>query len=475
MFKLHAWCVSLVLLAALAAAPLPGLAQRIDISGLETTQNAFRQIHGMLAPAVVSITSRIQENGSDNLGPFGTGPSAPRTFRATGSGVIIRPEGIVLTNSHVVSNATKVTVMLSNSDKQLAAEVVQTDPRTDLAIVRITDKGTYPSATLGDASKVKVGDWAIAFGSPFQLATTMTVGVISATGRSLPSPNDTYDYRDLLQTDASINPGNSGGPLVNVNGEVIGINFMIFSPGQEGGSVGIGFAIPIDDYTKRIINTMAEGRAVERGQLGVNIKNLDDAMREQYSVKEGGVFVDFVAAGKAAEKAGIKAEDVIISYSGTPVTDIDQFVRLVELTKPGATVPIVLIRDKKQTTINVTVGSATETASATAPAVAGVNQRKMGMEVSTLTQEIADRYKLPVSSGVYITRITPDTPAEEAGLRRGDIIVRIGTMEITNSEEFWGELGKATVNSKFGILLRVYRGEQATTLTLPLPEEDKKE
>jgi serine protease Do len=475
MFRLHTLCVSLVVLTALVVAPLPGQAQRIDVSGLEATQNAFRQIHGKVAPAVVSIVSRIQEeSGADQPNPFGLGPRPPRTFTANGSGVIIRPEGIVLTNSHVVRNATRVNIMLSNSDKRLEAEVVQTDPRTDLAIVRITEGGPYPAATLGDASKVQVGDWSIAFGSPFRLATSMTVGVISATGRSIPSPNDVYDYRDLLQTDAAINPGNSGGPLVNINGDVIGVNFMIFSPGDQGGSVGIGFAIPIDEYTKRIINTMAEGRAVERGQLGVNIKNLDDAMRVQYGVNDGGVFVDFVVEGKAAEKAGIKAEDVIISYNGVPITDTDQFVRLVEQTMPNTTVPVVLVRNKKRVTVNVTVGSATTTASAATPNAGSVEQRKLGLDVATLTTEIANRYRLPVTSGVFVTRIMPGTPAEEAGLQRGDIIVRIGAVEVKNAEEFWGELGKAVADTKYGILLRVRRGQQATTLTLPpLPEEKK--
>jgi len=469
--------VSLALLAALVVAPLPVLAQRIDVSGLEATQTAFRQIHNKLAPAVVLITSRIQEDNSGNNlynNLFGTPNTGPQTITAFGSGVIIRPDGIVLTNSHVVNNATKVTITLSNSDKPLAAEVVQTDPRTDLAIVRITDKGTYPTATLGDASKVEVGDWSIAFGSPFKLATTMTVGVISATGRSLPSPTDTYDYRDLLQTDASINPGNSGGPLVNINGEVVGTNFMIFSPGDQGGSVGIGFAIPIDDYTKRIINTMAEGKAVERGQLGVNIKNLDDAMREQYGAKEGGVFVDYVAPEKAADKAGIKAEDIITSYNGVPITDVDQFVQLVEQTKPSATVPVVLVRDKKQMTVNVTVGLATTTASAAIPAASTVDQRKLGMELATVTQAIANRYRLPVNSGVLVTQVAPGTPAEDAGLQRGDIIVRIGTIEIKTAEDFWGELGKAMPGTKYGVLLRVRRGEYATTITLPpLPAEKK--
>jgi len=466
--------VLLLLLAAWVMLPLSSLAQ-VNNTGLEATQNAFRQIHTKIAPAVVMITSRIQEDSNnDTFNPFGGGaaPGTPRTVTASGSGVIIRPEGIVLTNSHVVNNATKVTVTLSGTDKPLAAEVVQTDPRTDLAIVRITDKGTYPTANLGDGAKAQVGDWAIAFGSPFRLATTMTVGVISATGRSLPSPDDTYDYRDLLQTDASINPGNSGGPLVNINGDVIGINFMIYSPGDQGGSVGIGFAIPIDDYTRRIIDTMAAGKAVERGQLGVGIKNLDDAMRQQYGVKDGGVLVDQVAPGRAADKAGIKEEDVIISYNSTPVTDTDQFVRLVEQTVPGTTVPVVLVRNKKQLTVNVTVGSVAKTASNTATTPAGVDPHKVGMDIATLTQEIIKQYNLPVANGAFITRVYPDTPAEEAGLQRGDIILRAGGTQIMDADQFWTELEKTMKESTLGVVLRIRRGQYTTSITLPpLPAE----
>ena len=468
MYRFRGFFVLLVLLAAWVILPLTGVAQ---VAGLEATQNAFRQIHAKVAPAVVSITSRITENADDGMSnPFGM-PRSPRTFTANGSGVIIRADGIVLTNSHVVNNATRVNVTLSGAEKSLPAEVVQTDPRTDLAIVRITEKGAYPTAALGDATKVHVGDWAIAFGSPFRLASTMTVGVISATGRTLPSPNDTFNYRDLLQTDASINPGNSGGPLVNINGDVIGVNFMIYSPG-EGGSVGIGFAIPVNDYTKRLIDTMTAGKAVERGHLGVSIKDLDDAMRRQYGVPDGGVFVDQVAQGKAAEKAGIKEEDVIIVFNGVQVTNTDQLVRIIEQTAPGTTVPVVLMRDKKQVTLNVTVGSVVQTVAGAITTLAGMEPHKVGMDVATLTQEIASRYRLPVTSGVFITRVFPDTPAAEAELQRGDIIIRVGEVQVKDTTQFWSELEKAMKESEFGVVLRVRRGQYATSVTLPpLPPE----
>ncbi len=440
------------------------VSDRDAVASLESTQAAFRLIHNKVSPAVVSITSRVEETSRSN-DPFdllfGT-PRGPRISSASGSGVIIRSEGIVLTNSHVVENATKVTVTLAGTEKPLPAEVVQADPRTDLAVVRITEKGKYPVAVLGDASKVQVGDWAIAFGSPFRLASTMTLGVVSATGRELSGPDDEFTYRDLLQTDASINPGNSGGPLANINGEVVGINFMIFSPGSTSGSVGIGFAIPINDYTRSIVDTLAAGRTVERGMLGVIIKNLDDAMREQYGVADGGVFVDHVAAGQAAEKGGIKDEDVIVAFNGVKVTDSDQFVKLVERTKPGTKVPVVVIRGKREQALTITVGAVG------VQAKADVDERKTGMSVITITPVLADQLRLPDIAGVLVTQVYPGSPAADAGMKRGDIVLRVGGNEVKTKEEFWRALADSLGGSKHGVLLRIRRGDQATTVTLQL-------
>ena len=469
--------VILTLLSLLLLVALPGMvsAQALPPQSptLASSQAEFRAIHDHVAPAVVSITSRMEETRPADQPDlfdmfFGRVQTSPRVTQASGSGVIIRNDGIVLTNSHVVSNATKVTVTLANTEKALPAEVLQTDPRTDLAIVRITQPGPYPTATLGDGSKVHVGDWAIAFGSPFRLATTMTVGVISATGRQLRGPDEDYTYRDLLQTDASINPGNSGGPLVNIYGDVIGINFMIFSPGDSAGSVGIGFAIPINDYTHAIINTLASGHAVVRGQLGINVKNLDDAMKQQYEVPNGGILVDHVAPNMAGAKSGIKDEDVITTYNGTRVTDIDQFVRLVELTPPDTQVPVGIIRNKKPMTLTVTVGSAAPVKTAQNT----VTEQKAGLTVTTLTPDIAEHYHLPMIPGVLVTNVAVGSPAQDAGMRPGDIIVRVGGDDVKTADEFWGLLSKGYAGSKVGVTLRVQRGDEATTLTLP-PLEQK--
>jgi serine protease Do len=458
-------CSLAVALAQAAAAAPPADALRV----LEATQDVFRSVHDKVAPAIVSITTRmtVQDNGGSDFFGFRSAPQ-PRTATAWGSGVIIRNDGIVVTNSHVVQNATKVSVQLSGSDKALPAEVLQTDSRTDLAVLRITDKGTYPAVTLGNADNVRVGDWAIAFGSPFRLSTTMTVGVISATGRQLPSPTDDTNYRDLLQTDAAINPGNSGGALVNIRGEVVGINFMIFSPGDNPGSVGIGFAIPINDYTKDIINTLAGGKPFERGLLGVRMSDLNATMREQYGVADGGVFIAEVAPGGAAEKAGIKAEDILVQYGDTKITSADQFARLVERTHPGSKVQITLVRNKKTEKVTATIGGVSSGATT---AQAG----KIGLTVTAVTSELANQFNLPGGAkGVMVTAVEDGSPAEDAGLRMRDVIVRVGTQAngeaVNTPDEFWTAIDKRFSAGAKGVILLGYRGNRQVYWTIERPK-----
>ncbi|HEX2951738.1 MAG TPA: trypsin-like peptidase domain-containing protein [Armatimonadota bacterium] len=446
------------------------------VAALEATQAGFHLVQSKVAPAVVTISSVTQTSSSDT-DPFGLSelfgmPQRQLTRRVSGSGVVIRPEGIILTNSHVVQGATKVTVQFSGSDKKLPAKVVQTDQRTDLAIVRITDKGTYPTAPLGDAKTVQVGDWAIAFGSPYGLQSTMTVGIISATGRKIEGPSGDFSFYDLIQTDASINHGNSGGPLVNIRGEVVGINFMIYSPGDDSGSIGIGFAIPINNSTKRIIDTLITGHAVERGRIGIAIDSLDDAMREQFGVRDGGVLIQNVLPGSAGDKAGLKAEDVITELNGVKITDTDQFIGLVEQIAPGTKVPVTVVRGKTVQHLTIVMGAESQSRTANAD---GFDAQKFGMSVMTLTPEIARRLNMPVNNGVLVTAVAQDSPAGDAGLGRGDVILRVGTTPVKTEDEFWTELSKAVVGAKYGVLLRIQSGDRSMTITLPLPlSEDNK-
>ncbi len=468
------WLIAL--LCFLCALPAGAAISESDaLHSLELTQAGFQAVHARVAPAVVSITSQITEDTQSSGGFydffFGQPPQTQRRrVQATGSGFIISKDGLILTNSHVVENATKVQVQLSGSDKKLAAEVVQTDTRSDLAVVRITEKGehNFPTVAMGDAKNVKVGDWAIAFGSPFHLATTMTVGVISAVGRELPSPDDQNRFSDLLQTDASINPGNSGGPLCNIQGEVIGINFMIYSPGSSAGSVGIGFAIPINDYTKDIIQKLEGGHPIVRGRLGIAVRNLDDAMRDHYGVskEQGGILVDSVLPGQAAEKGGMKDEDIIVEYHGTKIVDVDQFIQLVERTAPGTKVTVVIVRNKKEMELTLTVGEAPNDAQR-----ASVDQSKAGMTVATLTPEIAAQNHLSVTKGVVITQVEQGGPADDIGLQPGDVILRVGDDQVQTADDFWVALSKQMAVEKHGVLLRVQRGNMATDVTMPIIED----
>lgn len=433
------------------------------LNTLESTQQGFRSVYRMVGPAVVQITSTSDVTSSgtrQQVDPL----NQPRRETSSGSGVIIREDGIVLTNSHVVRNAKDVKVRMRGVEKEYPAEVVQTDPRTDLAIVRITERGTYPTARLGDAQAVQVGDWAIAIGSPFgKFTSTMTIGIISATGRALRSPDQDYNFNDLLQTDASINPGNSGGPLCNIRGEVVGINFMIYSPGDNTGNVGIGFAIPINENTKRIIDTLVAGRSVERGRMGIAVKELDETMRDDFSVPADlGVLVDSVMAGMAADKAGLKAEDVILEYNGERVKDVKSFIMMVERTQPGTRVPVVVLREGKRQAVTVIMGSDV----ATNPVE---DEKRFGLSVVTITPHLAEMYHLPVAEGVAVTGVAMDSAAEEGGLERGDIILRVGRDMVKSEEEFWTSMAKSAATAKRGVILRVQRGALQTTITMPLP------
>ena len=465
----HSWSASLLTVALTISSFFALSAQAVaappdgdnGLAVLQSTQAGFHAIQAKVAPAVVTIVSTM---------PGG---------QATGSGVIIRPEGIILTNRHVIDNATKVTVLMNNQTTPMAAQVVQSDQKTDLAIVKITDKGIYPPAELGDAKNVQVGDWAIAFGSPYDLRSSMTLGIISATGRKLEGPESDFYYYNMLQTDAAINHGNSGGPLVNIAGEVIGINSMIYSPGGENsGNIGLGFAIPINDYTKKVIDTLVTGKTFARGLIGIQVDSLSDAMRDEYAVPTGGILVQNVVPGGAGEKAGLKVEDVITAFNGVPVTDPDQFVNMVQGTAPGTKVPLTVMREKKPMTIDVTLGSdkAPDVVVGSWPGDApALNTTQVGLSVQTLTPAMAHGYELTATAGVLVTEVAAGTPAAEAGLAPGDVIQRIGKTDVTTVQEFWAALSKQMAASTHGVLLHIARGEQSRIVTLQkiTPPADK--
>jgi serine protease Do len=506
--------VSTVVAVTWLARPTPGTAAgdtEFDIASqsyLEALQSGFTSIADRVKPSVVFIVveqkverAEVQEDDvriygdprwRDMLPPelrdfFYPGPDddegradpwrldprrqrqrTPRIPMGQGSGVIIDTSGYVLTNNHVVGNAAKVTVYVAGGDSY-SAEVVGTDKLTDLAVIKIEPKGELHAAKLGDADEGKVGSWVMAVGYPFggtrfggrfdpaqRWEPTVTVGVISATHRQIPSDNVGRPFRDLIQTDASINLGNSGGPLVNVKAEVIGINQAIFSSPMSPGNIGVGFAIPVNAGTKEIIESLKGGEPVVRGQLGVLVAPLTSTLQEVYGADHG-VFVEEVMPDTPASRGGLKAEDVITDYDGGKVTSVDQFVTLVQTTKPGTTVELEVVRDGKPKTVEVTVEALSFEVATAKPKEAKAD--RLGLTVEDLSQEEAEEAEL--SAGVRITSVDPLGDGARAGIGPGDIIVKINRQPVTDVKSYRDVL--ADLEKGDPIAIRVWRQGRLST------------
>ena len=365
--------------------------------------------------------------------------------RGGGSGVIVDKEGYVLTNNHVIEGADKVKVKL-NDGREFTATVKGQDSRTDLAVLHIDSKD-LPVAILGDSDKLEVGEWAIAIGSPFGLEHTVTVGVISAKGRS---GLGTGTYEDFLQTDASINPGNSGGPLINIDGEVIGINAMIIQPGT-----GIGFAIPVN-MAKQILNDLIKQGKVVRPWLGISVQDLTPEMMEHFKVKEKeGVLVGQVFPGTGAEKAGILSGDIIKSVDEKPVKNVSELVKEILRKKVGQPVKLSIIREGKEMTMDVTTSAQPDKPEAARQKENG-GEEKLGANVQELTPQVAARYGISgVKNGVVITGVGDGSAAEEIGFQEGDVILEINRKKIESLRDFERAMKDASLEK--GILFHIHR------------------
>jgi serine protease Do len=392
----------------------------------------------------------------DQFGTPGAPGAAPR--RGLGSGFIIDQKGLILTNNHVVENAEKITVKFSD-EREFDAKVVGRDPKTDIAVIQITDgKGSFPVAPLGDSKRLQVGEWVVAMGSPFGLDNTLTAGVVSAKGRQIGAGN----YDNFIQTDASINPGNSGGPLVNLRGEVVGINTAIFS--RSGGNIGIGFAIAIDT-AKEILPQLIKTGKVIRGWLGVSIQRVTPEIAESLGLeKSRGALVSNVDDESPAAQGGIKVGDVIIGYNDQPVADSNHLPILVARTDIGKSVKVTIVRDKKQMPLTIKVGELKEQ-----EVVASAPQTgKFGLTLQNVTPQIAKSLGLNRASGVMITSVQPQSAAAEAGLRRGDVIVEVNRKTIANSGEFQKLLSQTKAGEN--ILFLISRGGSNLFLAMKSPE-----
>jgi len=424
------------------------------------TQQGFITLVKNVTPSVVNISTigkktlvrPFFESSPFFDGFFGEQGGRPQYRRehSLGSGFIINKDGFIVTNDHVVRDAETIQVKLSN-ESVYTGKVIGSDPKTDIAVIKIDSKEPLTAAVFGDSSKLQVGQWAVAIGNPFGLDRTVTVGVVSATGRS---NMGIETYEDFIQTDASINPGNSGGPLLNIHGEVIGINTAIVAAGQ-----GIGFAIPVN-MAKQVVTQLISKGNVSRGWLGVSIQSVSAEMARSFGLaKSYGALVNDVVPGGPAAKAGILQGDVITSFDGTQVKDVRQLQRIVGETPIGKKVEVDLYREGKQLKVSVT----------TAPAESAPAQKPTEREAGTLglsVQELTPEMRAHGMSGVMVSDLEPGGIAEDSGIQRGDVIVSVNQKKVRNLAEYQKALRDA--GSRGAVALLVRRGSASIYFALKL-------
>jgi serine protease Do len=406
----------------------------------------FSALADTVSPAVVHIrVEKTVKGGGPASGPFGRNPfgggeQSPDFFghrfgpghrpdfkqRGQGSGFIIDRDGYIVTNNHVVDDADTIKVILKD-ETEYPAKVVGQDPVTDIALIKIEAKGNLPTVTLGSSDDLKVGEWVTAIGSPFGLQYTVTAGIVSAKGRVIGSG----PYDDFIQTDASINPGNSGGPLINMKGEVVGINTMIIAGGQ-----GIGFAIPID-MAKGIVTQLEANGEVTRGWLGVTIQDLKGDLADYYGLKgKTGVLVASVVPGDPADKAGIKPKDVIIDVNGQAVNTSHDLTSLAANLGVGDKARVTILRNGKSETLEVRVGKRPLTMASVSGNRQKQKEGEYGFSVTDVTPELARRYNLEDTAGVMVVGVQPKSKAEAAGIRQGDLIIEINHQNVASVKDF---------------------------------------
>ncbi len=433
----------------------------------------FVRLSDKLSPAVVNISTTSQGETPPQMGgqgPFGHGdprefwepferffgPLPHRSFkqRSLGSGFIINRDGYILTNNHVIENADEIVVRLTN-EKEYKAKVVGRDPKTDLAVIKIDDAPDLATVTLGDSDELRVGEWVMAIGNPFGLDHTVTAGIVSAKGRYIGQGS----YDNFIQTDAAINPGNSGGPLINLKGEVVGINSAIFS--RAGGNIGIGFAIPVNIAKELLPELEAKGK-VTRGWLGVLIQKVTPDIADSLGLKDAkGALVADVMKGGPAEEAGIKVGDVIVQFDGHAVKDSTELPLLVARTPVGSTVKVTVLREKGSETMSVKIGELKEEEEVAAPG----KEEGFGLTVQPLTPDIAESLGLSSDiKGVVVSAVEPGSPADDAGLHRGDVILEVNREAVKDVASYRKAL-KATAKGK-SVLLLVRRGDNTIFLAL---------
>ena len=434
----------------------------------------FAAVVKNVLPAVVNISSsRLVKPQQNQLNPFFNNPffqqffggqmpqARPQREEALGSGIIVTHDGYILTNNHVVAKGTDIKVFLPNK-QQYPAKVVGTDPKTDIAVLKI-QASNLPTVTFGDSSKIQIGDYALAIGDPFGIGETVTMGIISATARS---QLGIENYEDFIQTDAAINPGNSGGALINARGEVIGINTAILS-GGSGGNQGIGFAIPIN-LARYIMDQILKYGKVTRGWMGVVIQDVTAPVAKAYGVEANhGAIVSDVEPSSPAAKAGLKRGDVITELNGQPVTSSNDLKLKIGEMRPNSTVHLKVVRNGKSEDVTMTLGEEPKSGQQAA-ATPGQQQGLMqGVDVQNLTPDILQQLGLPSSTkGVVVADVAQGSPAEMAGLRRGDVIEQVNRHPVDSVSQYQREVRMAGDQA---VVLLVNRGGTTAFVVVQAP------
>lgn len=457
--------------------PIGAVDTAYDISGT-TFEHSVEAVARVVGPAVVSISTEHTEKIAGprmrryNFGGpfeddffrkffedfFGGLPEREYKQSGLGSGVLIDKEGYILTNEHVVEEADKITVTLPDA-REFKAEVKGKDKRSDLAVIKIQGNN-FPAAKLGDSDALRIGQWVVAIGNPFGFALhnpepTVTSGVVSALHRSLGRIiSGERDYGDLIQTDAAINPGNSGGPLVNLKGEVVGINVAIFS--TSGGYQGIGFAVPINS-AKRIVSKLIEGKKIVYGWLGVTVQGLDEKLANYFGlIEKKGVLVAKVLADSPAQKSGIKEGDVLLKFDDVEINNVNALLKIVGNIEAGRKVRLELIRDKKPLTLDVEIGARPDNLEESGES--GLEEEPSdywrGLRVTEITPELAKRFGVSRQEGVLVVELRQGSEADQAGLIQGDVILEINKRNINSISTY-----KNTIKELSGdVLVRTARG-----------------
>jgi serine protease Do len=467
-----------ILTIGLLLAPLGAAAESDAVASLRETGKAFAAVARSVSPSVVFL--QIEGRAQAPTSPFGPGspfsddflrrffgeqfPGTPRQTPprernrviGQGSGFVFKRDGdkaYIMTNNHVVQNAERIRVRFDDG-REFDATITGTDPQSDVAVIEI-EGADAPALPMARSSDLEVGEWVVAIGSPFGLRSTLTVGVVSATGRTSLGIND---YEDFIQTDAAINPGNSGGPLVNLDGEVVAMNTAIFS--RSGGHMGIGFAIPID-LALAMANQLIDAGEVTRGFLGVAIQPLTPELAESFGIdRREGILVADVTADSPADKAGIEVGDVIVGFQGNPVTDVGDFRNRVALTPPDSRARITVLRDGKRRDLTVRIGTL-DTASASPEREA--TDPQLGLTVQPPTAETAQALGLPEGQGVIISEVQPGSVAAAAGLSRGMAILEVNRQRVSSPAEFSAAVERSRDNRAV-LLVRSRQGQQYVVL-----------